>query len=122
MATSFFRKGSNMYVKDNYAGPSPPRRGGARGGDVPRRTRGGGFQPAGAGYVSSSTTVWQGSPQASMRGPQFWTPWARRSHHHALGGGEGVLFESSRASMSGKKSKPSGDVGRFGGATHSMGA
>ena len=57
-----------------------------------------------------------------MRGPQFWTPWARRSHHHAPGGGEGALLVSSRSSMSGKKSKPSGDVGRFGGATHSMGA
>ena len=76
----------------NYAGPLPPR--GTRGGDdAPRReTRGGGFQPAGAGYVSSSTTVWQGSPQASIKGPQFWTPWARRSHHHAPGGGEGALL------------------------------
>ena len=106
----------------NYAGPLPPG-GGARGGDVARRepTRGGGFQPAGAGYVSSSTTVWQGIAAGSISGPQF----GRR--------GRGAPTTTRPAAAGrpvivvalvdvGEEVEAAGDVGRFGGATHSMGA
>ena len=77
-------------------------------------------QPAGAGPCRRRRPC-AAIPAPQSRGPQFCT-WARRSHHHAPGGGAGALLLSSRSSMSGKKSGPPGDVGRFGGATHSMGA